>query len=171
MVKNNAPRCITVALSTFSLSHCNCFSVILIKLNAVIAGQRGIQLIQHFLPECTGASISSQSNCNLQETVHLPYKEKSTGRCGSEKLPAGQVAHFRKTSTPRSNTHTNRHPLSSLHTPPLCVLTHTPISQTQEMHPDNSLSWLKAFKESSRGCSELTLNQIVISQKKKNYSE
>lgn len=125
-----------MALSTSFLHHCNCFCVTVLKLFAVTAGLRGIQLIQDFLPECTGASasISLQSSGGLRETVYLPYKEKSTRRCGSEKLPAGQVAHFsaatgRRALHNQTHTQTDTHYLS-LHTTPLCVLTHTHFPNT-----------------------------------------
>lgn len=77
-------------------------------------------------------SNSLQSSSGLEETLHLPYKEKSpewrdgARRSGTPSRTGGSFqCRDRKTSTPRSNTHTNRRTLSPLHTPPLCVLTHT----------------------------------------------
>lgn len=111
--KKPSPQWTTVALSDLFLSHCHQSKTLCLYCWAM----RHLDHQARSPRMHRGVDISRRSSCGFQGTVHLPKKEKSTGRCGTEKLPAGQVAHFSAATGRRA-------PPTQTHTTTVCTDTH-----------------------------------------------
>lgn len=125
---NDPPWWTTVAQSPFFLSHCICFCVTVVKLSAFSSSSHFSRMHRGISVDLTTEQLRPSGNFIFlirRSRFAVAAERNSQQDRWLISVPQQEDPRF-----PLKHTHTHKQTLSPLHTPPLCVLTHTHFPNT-----------------------------------------